>query len=266
VSSLHYETTGEGPALVLLHAGVCDSRMWGPNLAALGEGRQLVIPDLRGFGRSAWGAGPYSHVDDVVGLFDVLGLERAALVGASLGGRVALDLALEHPDRVTALALAAPALGGWDWSPDVRAFGEREDELLDDGDVAGAVELNLRMWVDGPSRQPADVDPGLRALVGEMQRHAFDLALEAYAAEPCPGPERAIEPPAARRLGAIRAPTLVLVGEHDVDDMRAIAAAIASAAANARLETIAGAAHLPSLERPDAFADLVAGFLRAARN
>jgi pimeloyl-ACP methyl ester carboxylesterase len=264
VSSLHHEVAGDGAAVVLLHAGVCDSRMWEPNRASLGDGRRLVIPDLRGFGRSEWGTGPYSHVDDVIDLLDRLGIEQAAFAGASFGGRVAIDVALEHPSRVTALLLAAPALGGWDWSAEVRAFGEREDELLDGGDVPGAVELNLRMWVDGPARGPSDVDRALRGFVGEMQRRAFELALEAFAAEPFPGPERALDPPAAGRLGAIRVPTLVAVGELDVQDMRSIAAAVAGGVQGGRLEVIAAAAHLPSLERPDVFDELAAGFLRDA--
>ena len=262
MSALHYDDSGDGAPVVLLHAGVCDSRMWEPNRAALGDGNRLVTLDLRGFGRSPWRPGGFSHADDVCGVLDEAGIGQAVLVGASLGGRVALDVALEHPTRVSGLVLAAPALGGWDWSDEVRAFGEREDELLDAGDVAGAVELNLHMWVDGPARRPEDVDPELRSRVADMQRRSFELALEAWSEEPVPGPERQPQPPAAERLSETDVPVLVLVGELDVGDFREIASFIAAGVRNGRLETIAGAAHLPSLERPELFGRLVVDFLR----
>ncbi len=166
----------------------------------LGEGRTLVTLDMRGFGRSPWGTGPFSHVGDVLEVLDELALPRVAVAGASFGGSVALDLTLAHPERVSALVLAAPALGGWDWSPDQRAFGAEEDRLLDAGDVEAAVELNVRRWVDA-GRPPGEVDSGMRALVADMQRHAFELALAAFSSEPEPGPEQELEPPAAGRLG-----------------------------------------------------------------
>src|SRR5262245_1533030 len=132
-----------GAPLLLLHAGVADRRMWEPILPRLERDRRVLAPDLRGYGERPLPQGPFSHVDDLVELLDAQRVRRAAVVGASFGGGVALDLALEHQDRVAALVLAAPALAGWDWSQETRAFGGREDELLEAGDVDGAVELNL---------------------------------------------------------------------------------------------------------------------------
>lgn len=257
---LFYEREGAGPAVVLLHAGVADSRMWEPNRAALGAGRTLVTVDLRGFGRSPWGTGPFMHARDVLEVLDALGLRQAAVVGASFGGAVALDLALAAPERVSALVLAAPALGGWAWSTDQRAFGAGEDELLDAGDVDGAVELNVRRWVDAGC-PPGRVDPGVRSLVADMQRHAFELALEAFSSLPEPGPEQELEPPAAARLGEVRCPVLVVLGALDVPDMLAIGAHLGAGLPDVRVETLAGVAHLPSLEAPTAFDELVARFL-----
>ncbi len=257
---LFHDRRGAGPAVVLLHAGVADSRMWEPNRARLGAGRTLVTVDLRGFGRSPWGTGPFSHPSDVLAVLDELGVAQAAVVGASFGGAVALDLALAYPERVSALALAAPALGGWDWSPDQRAFGRQEDELLEAGDLEGAVELNVRRWVDA-GRSPDRVDPGVRSLVAEMQRHAFELALEAFSTETEPGPELELEPPAAGRLHEIRCPALVVLGTLDVPDMLAIGARLETGLPDVRVETLAGVAHLPNLESPAAFDELVSSFL-----
>jgi 3-oxoadipate enol-lactonase len=246
--------------LLLLHAGVADSRMWEPIRPRLERERRVLAPDLLGYGERPLPKREYSDVDELVELLDAQGIDRAAVVGASYGGRVAVDLALSHPDRVAALVLAAPALGGWDWSADVRSFGAREDELLESGDLDGAVDLNLRTWVDGRGRGPGEVDPAVRTLVGEMQRRAFALLLDAHASEPYPE-ERELEPAAAQRLAELTAPTLVVAGDLDLPDFPAIAARIADEAPNARVLTLNGVAHLVSLERPELFAELVLAYL-----
>ena len=246
--------------LVLLHAAVADRRMWEPILPRLERSRRVLAPDGLGYGERPLPKGPYSRVDDVVALLDAEGIDKAAVVGASDGGRVAIDLALEHPDRVGAMVLASPALGGWGWSKDVRAFGAREDELLEAGDLDGATELNLRTWVDGRGREPGDVDPAVRELVGVMQRRAFEHMLEAYADEPHPE-EHGPDVLANERLGELAMPILVLVGDLDQDDFGAIADRIRARAQNARLVRLDGVAHLPSMERPELFAELVLAYL-----
>jgi pimeloyl-ACP methyl ester carboxylesterase len=245
--------------LLLLHAGVADRRMWEPLLPLLEARHPVLAPDLRGFGDEPFPDGEFSHVDDLVALLDRAELERAAVVGASNGGRVAIDLTLAHPERVGALVLAAPALGGWEWSEEIDAYGEREDELFEAGDLDATVELNLATWVDGRGRRPGDVDPGLRSFVGEMQRRALDHAVPAFAAEPYPT-ERRIEPAAVGRLGELRVPVLVVLGGLDVPDFAAIGERLA-AEAGARVVVFEDTAHLPSLEQPERFAALVLEFL-----
>lgn len=234
--------------------------MWEPILPRLERSRRVLAPDALGFGERPLPKGEFSRVDDVVSLLDAEGIERAAVVGASDGGRIAIDLALEHPERVAALVLASPALGGWDWSQEVREFGVAEDGLLEAGKVDEAADLNVRTWVDGRGREPHEVDGRVRELVREMQTRAFEHLLTAYADEPHPqehGPDVA----AAARLGELAAPTLVLVGELDVGDFPAIADRIAAEAQHARVISLNGVAHLPSLEKPDLFAELVLAYL-----
>ena len=234
--------------------------MWAPILPRLERSRRVLAPDSLGFGERPLPKGEFSRVDDAVALLDAEGIERAAVVGASDGGRVAIDLALERPDRVAALVLASPALGGWAWSQEVRSFGAAEDELLEAGKVDEAADLNVRTWVDGNGRGPDEVDGEVRELVREMQRRAFEHLLTAYADEPHPqehGPDVA----AAARLGELAAPTLVLVGELDKADFPAIAEKIAAEAPHARMISLNGVAHLPSLEKPELFAELVLAFL-----
>jgi 3-oxoadipate enol-lactonase len=253
-------TRADRTPLLLLHAGIADSRMWKPILPRLESPRHVLAPDLRGFGTRPLAKEEFSHVDDVVALLDAEGVERAAVVGASMGGAVAIDLALSHPERVAALVLAAPALHGWDWSDETRAFSAKEDELFESGQVEAATDLNVRTWVDGRGRGPDEVDGVIRELVWEMQFQAFDHVLNAYSTEPHPE-ERRLDPPAAERLAELTPPTLVIVGDLDMPDFPRIAARIAEQAPRARVIEIAGVAHLPSLERPELFAELVLAYL-----
>jgi pimeloyl-ACP methyl ester carboxylesterase len=145
-------------------------------------------------------------------------------------------------------------VGGYQWSDEVRRFGAEEDAMLERGDLAAATELNLRMWVEGPRRARDQVDPRVRARVGEMQLRAFTLARPD--AEPRP-----LVPPAIGRLAEIRVPMLVVVGDQDVADMLAIADLLAGGIAGAQKAVIAGAGHLPSLEQPDRFERTALDFL-----
>jgi pimeloyl-ACP methyl ester carboxylesterase len=255
--TLHHVVRGSGPAVLLVHAGVADARMWADVAEALAAGRRVVACDLRGFGRTPLTPGRFSNAEDILGLLDELGIERAAVVGASYGGRVALELALRAPERVSALGLIDAAIGEpFDWSPEIRAFGEAEDAALEAGDIEAAVELNVRTWVDGPRRSPGTVDPAVRDLVAAMQRDAFHAQLGVDA------DDDELDPPVAGRLHEVRAPALVMVGEHDVADFHRIAERLVAELPGATpLVTIADAAHLPAVERPGAVADALAAFL-----
>jgi pimeloyl-ACP methyl ester carboxylesterase len=246
--TLSHDVAGDGPALVLLHAGVCDRRMWDPQWAALIDaGYRVVRCDLRGFGRSPAADRPYNDADDVAGLLSALGVSRAALVGSSYGGRVALELTARRPGLVTALALLCSA------SPDhvpgdaLRSFAEREDTLLGAGDIDGAAELNVETFV-GPQAGEA-----VREQVRRMQRHAFAVQL---AAEEVERIRMEVD------LSSIKAPCLVVSGGQDLPDFREIAARLTERLADARHHELPWAGHLPGLERPDVVTDLLTEFLR----
>ena len=255
IAGLHVEEAGEGRPVVLVHAGIADAGMWEPQWHAWSGNRRLVRLDLRGFGRSSLETGTFSWGGDLVAVLEELALDRPAIVACSLGGRVALEVAVARPDLVGALVLVAPGLPDQDWSPAVRAFGAAEESALEQGDLDAAAELNVRFWVDGPSRGSNEVPASIRDRVREMQRRAFELqeGVDAGEAPLCPQLEE--------RLAEIRLPTLILVGELDVPDFAAIADRIAAAIPGAELATVPRAAHLPSLERPEAFDALVLPFL-----
>lgn len=229
---------------------------------AFAERHLVVRYDLRGHGDSPLPGGEFSNIDDLRALLDHLGIEQAALVGNSFGGRIAIDFALAHAERTAALVLVAAALGGHEGSEELDELDEAEEALLEAGDVDGAVELNVHTWLDGPGRI-APVPPETRELVASAQRRAFDVQLAAHASSPPPGPVRWAEPPAATRLGEIAAPALVVAGEHDLADFRAIADRLATGIPGAR-KVVLDTAHLPGLERPEELNRLVLDFLAAS--
>ncbi|WP_329282194.1 alpha/beta fold hydrolase [Streptomyces sp. NBC_00691] len=252
--TLSHDLAGQGPSTVLLlHSGVCDRRMWEGQFHALAEaGHRVVRCDLRGFGDTPVDAA-HTHADDVRDLLDHLGVERAAVVGSSFGGQVALELAVRHPGRVSALALLASGIPGFEPGEELRAWGDREDELLDKGDLDGAVELNVDTWL-GP-----EAGPGVRALVREMQRRAFEVQLAA------PEEFEPVTPEVtADDIAGIGVPALVAVGAHDLPDFRAVADDLTRLLPAARRVDLDWAGHLPALERPDETARLLTAFLAEA--
>jgi len=240
-----------------LHAGIADNRMWRPQEEALGAaGFEVLAPDLRGFGQRPMGTEPFSNVRDAEASLD----GPSAVVGGSLGGRVALELAVLRPDLVERLVVIAPGMPGWAWSDETRAGWAAEEEAFERGDFEAAAEASVRQWIDGPRRSPDEVDRELRSSVREMILRSYELQSAEEAEE-----ESALEPAVNERLSEIRCPTLVIVGDEDITDMQGIAAHVAGSIAGARLETVAGASHLPSLERADEVNALLLGFLGEAR-
>ncbi|GAA2750447.1 alpha/beta hydrolase [Kitasatospora cinereorecta] len=246
--TLSHDVAGDGPAVVLLHSAVCDRRMWEPQWSALlAAGYRVVRCDFRGFGGTPVPDGPYSPHADVAALLDTLGIERAALIGASYGGRIALRLAALHPDRVSALALLCAGRDGHRPTAELEALDERENALIEAGDIAAAVELNVDTWL-GP-----EADEDARTLVRTMQRHAFDVQLAAEQEFASDRPE--VDPT------TVRARCLAVAGAHDFADFRTIAAELADLVPDARHLELPWAGHLPSLERPAEITDLLLAFL-----
>ncbi len=244
--TIAHEVTGDGPDVLLLHSTVGDRRMWDPQVPALtAAGFRVTRCDLRGFGDSPLPGKPWNDADDVAELF---GDGPVALVGSSGGGYVALELAARRPDRIPALVLLCGALAGHPKSPERQAYAEREDALLDAGDLDAAVELNVATWL-GPAASP-EVRDALRV----MQRRVFEL-------QPPEDPEpEQIE--VDWDLSTITARTLLFSGAHDLPDFREIAEHLAGVLPDARHVPLDWAGHFPSLERPDVINPLLIAFLR----
>lgn len=243
-----YSDTGEGPAVVLVHSGVADRRMWDAVVERL-PGRRAIRHDLRGFGTTAVGGGRFSHHGDLLALLDAASVQRATLAGSSFGGLVALEAAAVAPERFDRLVLLAPPLPDHDWSADFTAFAEAEDAALTAGDLDRAVQVNVDQWI------PTAGDRH-RAYVAAAQRRAFELQLAAELEE------EDLDPPVTERLADVAMPVRVMVGSSDLADFRAIAERLARTLPDAELEELAGAGHLLPLERPDEVAAAIAGPVR----
>jgi pimeloyl-ACP methyl ester carboxylesterase len=258
--AIYAEVAGAGPELVLVHEGICDSGMWDEQWERYTREFRVLRCDLRGFGQTPLEPGSFSNARDLVEVLEQHGFENAALMGVSLGGRVVLEVALARPDLVRALVLVAPGLPGHDWSQEMQAAWGEEEAALVAGDLAEAVEINLRTWVDGPRREPEDVDAAVRERVGEMQLRALELQVPVGD----DAEEELLVPDLAARLGEVKVPTLILVGDEDVPDMQAITERLEREIPGSRRATIAKTAHVPSMERPQEFDELVLPFLREA--
>jgi pimeloyl-ACP methyl ester carboxylesterase len=258
---LYYEMAGEGPFLVLVHAGIADRRMWDAQFDILARDYRVLRYDMRGFGKSRMTSAAFSRRGDLLLLLETLDLTRVHLMGCSMGGGAVIDLALEHPDRVASLILVSPAVGGYVYSAPPPAFVLELIEALKRRDLDRAAELQVRIWVDGPKRAPGAADKKIRDLVREMSRDALVLQAE-YFSNTGFVMETPMDPPAIGRLNQITVPALVIVGDCDDDTNHAIARTLEADLPNAAKSVIAGAAHLPNMEKPDEFNRLVLGFLK----
>lgn len=249
---LSYVVDGDGPPVVLVHAGVADHRMWDAVAPDLAERHTVIRYDLRGFGESAPPTGPFSETDDLRRLLDHLGHERVRLVGASWGGRVALDFALTHPGRVHSLAVFAPPWRGYHWSSEMITYDEAETAALASGDLDAAVRINLDMWLRGPARQWEDVAVGLAdRLRGPMRT---SLVNQEVVGEHSQGG-------ATGDIAGISVPTLVGIGKLDVADFQDIARRYAAEIPDATLVEFPTAAHLITLDAPAELVSVLGPFL-----
>jgi pimeloyl-ACP methyl ester carboxylesterase len=250
------ESFGSGePTVLLIHAGVTDQRSWTSVIDALPDHRCLTY-DARGYGRTTYEPQDgWSLVDDAVAVLDAYDVSSAVVIGCSMGGRTALDLTLTHPDRVSALVLIGTAVSGAPelehLEPGLEDLEKRYDAAYeaDDHDALNALEAEI--WLDGPFH-PGRVTGEARDLFLDMNRIALDA--------PDPG-ERRDDGDAWQGSAAAAVPTLVMIGEYDLDHTQGGAVHLAATIPGARLVELPGVAHLPHLERDPLTLREIAGFV-----
>ncbi|MFT3775181.1 MAG: alpha/beta fold hydrolase [Minicystis sp.] len=258
-ASLYYETDGpvSAPAVLLIHAGVATLRMWDPLVPRLAASHFVVRFDTRGFGRTSTANVAFSDRQDARALLDHLGVERALVIGCSRGGRIAIDIAVETPERVTGLVTIGSGPSGF---PDIditdveQALCDRLEPAYKARDWALVNRLETELWTIGPTRRAEDLDPAFVALAYELNRPNAAHGDEAPTDVPP-------DPPAYGRVGDIRVPALVTVGDRDVSVAIAQQGYLAKQIPSAEGHIFAGAAHLPSVEQPDVFARVLTDWM-----
>ena len=253
-SVLRYQQTGEGAPMILIQGANLPMEMWDAQVEFFASEFKVVRYDVRGFGGSGPRDGvPYQAHTDLLALVDHLRIERAHLVGLSLGGRIAVDLALTYPDRVASLVLAGPGLSGYQFDRQaMRSSIERIIAAQAEGDFFRAADVWLETGFMAPAMEKPELAPRLTRLARANARvwwASRDL-------------EVPLSPPAVNRLGEIKAPTLLLLGERDVDDEHRIVESLHREIPNAQLEVFPGVGHAINLEAPEEFNRIVYQFLR----
>ena len=260
---LFARSEGEGPPVVLLHAAIADLRAWDAMVPGLvGAGFRVVRYDCRSFGASITGDVEFSERADLMAVLDAFGIERAALIGNSQGGRISFDAAIEYSDRVVAVVGVGASLGGFDSELNAaeRVIDEEWMRLASAGESATdeLIALETRLWVDGPG-QPADrVDQAVGSAVERMNRPL-------HAAGRVRGRPIALEPPANGRLAELRCPVLAVAGKLDVSGVALTARRLESAAPDARAVVWPDVAHMVGMEAPDRLNALIVDFLAPLR-
>ena len=244
------ELAGHGTPVALLHAGICDARMWDPVWTELSRNHRVLRHDRPGHGSAPLRSSRQRPSDELAVLVGQHLGGRTALVGASFGGLLALDLALSRPELVSALVLVDAPLPDHDWSPGFARYDEQETAAALAGDADAVVDVNLSYWAEGAAAHvQAQIERMLRDLLAWQLPVWSELDVELA------------RPDLGDRLAELAVPTLVVVGEHDHDDFQVIAARLASTIPGAIAATIPGAGHLPTLEQPRALLDLLLPFL-----
>ncbi|MFJ2033543.1 alpha/beta fold hydrolase [Streptosporangium sp. NPDC087985] len=268
-----YDEAGSGPAVVLLHAGCADRRMWAHPFRVLSGRYRVIRYDWRGYGESGDATGEFAHHEDLLALLDALGVDQAVLVGSSDGGKIALDATLTAPERITALTLVAPGLSGHVWPPSMaaryrervhdvigidrlRSYRAGEVETIDVAELEAYAAAETEFLVAGPGRTRDDLDPQVWELALTMDR----LLNERSWTGPH-GSARGLVPPAKGRLTEVEVPILVVTGLADVPEILEVSDLLAREIRKARRVDLPETGHLPPLERPEEFTAALTDFL-----
>ena len=249
----------KSPSIVLIHEAIADRRMWDREFSKLVTRYKVVRYDLRGFGESPPAEREFSSIEDLEVLLDHLKLERPMIVGASMGGKIALDFAVAHPGVVRGLLLISPGFSGMDYPMFPHGVFDADEkaskaayEAYKAGNLDEATEHLRGLW--GAALKGKDLE-----LFREMIReNASEVFLDRSGHH-----ERPVEPKAAARLAALNVPLLILVGDRDNPAQPHVARYLADHVPDAKLRLVPGADHLLNLTAPRAFDEAVEEVLKA---
>lgn len=242
--------------MLMIHAGICDHRMWDNQVSHFAQRFHVITFDMRGFGQSTIPDAPFALYEDIIALLDYLKVHSAWFLACSMGGKMAINVALLKPELVKGLLLSGPAYGGYRYEGEqAHPLDDAFDKAEEDDDMEAMSELEVQLWVDGEGRKAEDVDPHVRKLVYDMNLIPLMVGDDIW------DKEQSLEPPASERLADISCPTLIIIGDLDVVSSLERADNLADAIPNAKKVVMTGTAHVPNMEFPEKFNAIVDDFL-----
>jgi pimeloyl-ACP methyl ester carboxylesterase len=258
-TQLYYETLGQGHPLVLIHGGYMDRRMWDDQFPVFAQRYRVIRYDVRGFGKSSLPQVPYSDIQDLAALLALLGVKKTYLLGLSLGGIIALDFTLEHPDMVDALILVGSPVPGFPIELLYTKEQLEQQKLRWAAFERARQERNIPAMVDALMEDPTLVPS--RNYPAARQRVRENLSEYSFAWVLAPAPKQELNPPAYERLAEIHKPTLIILGSEYDPRLFKDAAKLERDIAGARRVTIPETHHMPNMEKPEEFNAIVLDFL-----
>lgn len=251
---VHYEVAGDGPPVVLVHGAMGSGRMWDDQFEAFARAYRTARYDLPGHGRSPLPVGPLSERDVLRSVLDSLEIDRAHVLGLSYGARIAIEFALEYPDRVRSLVLTMGGLPGYEgggFPEELNRDFERIDAAVKAADLDAAKELTLRLSPMRPAAAIPEVRKRIEAMLDEYSWYGYTTEIEFDDLDPPPG----------ARIRELRVPVLMVGGDREIDAFRQQNRWVAANVRGARLVEIPGAGHVVNMERPDEYNAAVLDFL-----
>lgn len=258
-ANIYFESKGNGENILLIHAGIADSRMWDKEFHLLSEKYRVVRVDLPGFGLSDFTGGNYSYSNIINEILIHLNITRTHILAASFGGKIAIDFYLENSEKCLSLALLSPAIGGWEDSSFLQEYEEEEEKLLQEGKAEETAQFNYKTWILR-NRSSEHINPTVRKLVVDMQMQFLTKPEPDY-------PYEEIEPEDnILQIKSIRIPVLVINGEYDVQDFHDISDLMSRELPYVKKVIIPDTAHLANLESPKQFFKLISEFFSDSSN
>ncbi|WP_440858371.1 alpha/beta fold hydrolase [Staphylococcus shinii] len=252
-ANIYFESKGNGENVLLIHAGIADSRMWDKEFHLLSEKYRVVRFDLPGFGLSDFTGGNYSYYKIINELLIYLDINHTHILAASFGGKIAIDFYLEYSEKCLSLALLSPALSGWNDSTFLQKYEEKEERLLQEDKIEETAQFNYTTWIQR-NRAPELTNPDVKQLIIDMQVKFLTKPEPDFLCVEIETEDNILQ------IKNIQIPVLIINGECDVQDFHDISKLMIKEIPYVKNSTIPDTAHLANLESPKHFFKLISKF------
>lgn len=254
-AKIYYEEKGTGTPFVMIHGGFIDRRMWDDQFEYFSKNYRVIRYDVRNHGSTTSGAEMYTYYDDMNEIFEKLNIDKAIVMGLSMGGIITIDFAITHPEKTIAIIPVSTGISGYVPTDTVWVnFNNNLNIAFQNNDSENAIEYMLKTWTDGPTRSPQQMNKEIREKVKIMLKNTYVNWNSSVK-------QKRLSPPAIDRLAEIKVPVLTIYGDIDVQGIKELADKITKDIPGAKKSIIKNAAHMVNMEFPNEFNETVEKFL-----